>query len=449
MNIRKRKRFLTVMAVLIMSFVIVPVALAWPFGDVPPGYWAYDQIHRFSNLNITSGCGGGNFCPGDYVTRAQMAVFMTNLTTVWTDQAEPYLFSIDHKYPTGNRPGIISNSRTGNALQGSSYGGSVADHGLRASTNSTATNEYGVFGDNTGAGSGVYGHGTATDSGFGLRASAPAAPAVYADGNSTNVAHYGGYFRGPRGIFAEGEVTAGDAVTGVCSQSVCYGAYFSSTSSLGIYANTSRGDHNYGLSTPDNINALGYTATLGMSYVAQNGSSQALEVGDLVTAAGITAHAADSSAPMMVVDSVSAANATSVVGVVQSAYKVTKTTRPEVTFNKTELKEPEDGENDVLYLPETVDAEAFVQEAVDGPVAPGGLMLITVQGLAQVKVDAAFGAIAAGDLLTVGDSASVLAQPLSVEGGATAQYQGGTLIGKALEPLANGKGLVWVMIDLR
>jgi hypothetical protein len=34
-------------------------------------------IEKFSTLGITSGCGGGNFCPDDLVTRAQMAVFLT------------------------------------------------------------------------------------------------------------------------------------------------------------------------------------------------------------------------------------------------------------------------------------------------------------------------------------------------------------------------------------
>lgn len=34
-------------------------------------------IEKFSTLGITSGCGGGNFCPDDFVSRAQMAVFLT------------------------------------------------------------------------------------------------------------------------------------------------------------------------------------------------------------------------------------------------------------------------------------------------------------------------------------------------------------------------------------
>jgi len=46
------------------------------FGDAPPTYWAYTFIEKLSDAGITAGCGGGNYCPLDPVTRAQMAVFL-------------------------------------------------------------------------------------------------------------------------------------------------------------------------------------------------------------------------------------------------------------------------------------------------------------------------------------------------------------------------------------
>ena len=46
------------------------------FDDVPPGYWAVTSIQTLAARGVTSGCGGGNFCPDDSVTRAQMAVFL-------------------------------------------------------------------------------------------------------------------------------------------------------------------------------------------------------------------------------------------------------------------------------------------------------------------------------------------------------------------------------------
>lgn len=50
-----------------------PVGL---FADVPSGHWAASWIEQIANENITGGCGGGNFCPGQEVTRAQMAIFL-------------------------------------------------------------------------------------------------------------------------------------------------------------------------------------------------------------------------------------------------------------------------------------------------------------------------------------------------------------------------------------
>jgi hypothetical protein len=46
------------------------------FNDVPPGSFAADWINELFTLGVTSGCGGGNYCPGDSVTRAQMAIFL-------------------------------------------------------------------------------------------------------------------------------------------------------------------------------------------------------------------------------------------------------------------------------------------------------------------------------------------------------------------------------------
>ena len=68
-------------AVITTSFLVFSshVALAQPvptFNDVPQDYWAFSFIEQFAALGITSGCGNGNFCPEDTVTRAQMSVFV-------------------------------------------------------------------------------------------------------------------------------------------------------------------------------------------------------------------------------------------------------------------------------------------------------------------------------------------------------------------------------------
>jgi hypothetical protein len=46
------------------------------FADVPLGYWAFDFIRTLYYNGVTSGCGGLNYCPDASVTREQMAVFL-------------------------------------------------------------------------------------------------------------------------------------------------------------------------------------------------------------------------------------------------------------------------------------------------------------------------------------------------------------------------------------
>jgi len=46
------------------------------FNDVPVTYWAAAWIKQLAAEGITTGCGSGNYCPEDPVTRAQMAVFL-------------------------------------------------------------------------------------------------------------------------------------------------------------------------------------------------------------------------------------------------------------------------------------------------------------------------------------------------------------------------------------
>ena len=46
------------------------------FNDIPDDFWAKDWIEQLAEEGITSGCGGGNYCPDGSVTRAQMAVFL-------------------------------------------------------------------------------------------------------------------------------------------------------------------------------------------------------------------------------------------------------------------------------------------------------------------------------------------------------------------------------------
>jgi hypothetical protein len=53
-----------------------PTGTGTMFGDVPPGHLFVDWIEQLANEGITSGCGGGNYCPDLPVSRAQMAKFL-------------------------------------------------------------------------------------------------------------------------------------------------------------------------------------------------------------------------------------------------------------------------------------------------------------------------------------------------------------------------------------
>jgi hypothetical protein len=46
------------------------------FGDVAVDHWAASWIKHLAAEGITGGCGNGNYCPEEPVTRAQIAIFL-------------------------------------------------------------------------------------------------------------------------------------------------------------------------------------------------------------------------------------------------------------------------------------------------------------------------------------------------------------------------------------
>ncbi len=62
------------------STYVPPPCTGAVFVDVPCQGGAFDPwIEDLSARGVTSGCGGGNYCPGSPVTRAQMSVFVTKM----------------------------------------------------------------------------------------------------------------------------------------------------------------------------------------------------------------------------------------------------------------------------------------------------------------------------------------------------------------------------------
>ncbi len=55
---------------------LVPPATGTVFPDVPPSHPFAAWIESLAGFLITGGCGNGNYCPDTPVTRAQMAVFL-------------------------------------------------------------------------------------------------------------------------------------------------------------------------------------------------------------------------------------------------------------------------------------------------------------------------------------------------------------------------------------
>ena len=78
-----------------------------------------------------------------------------------------------------------------------------------------------------------------------------------------------------------------------------------------------------------------------------------------------------------------------------------------------------------------------------------GKVLVATTGRVRVKVDASQGIIQIGDLLVTSDKAGLAmkSQPLSLSG--VQIHRPGTLIGKALEPLAKGQGEILVLLSLQ
>jgi len=78
-----------------------------------------------------------------------------------------------------------------------------------------------------------------------------------------------------------------------------------------------------------------------------------------------------------------------------------------------------------------------------------GRVLVAATGRVKVKVDATNGPIKIGDLLVTSDKEGFAMKSMPVEFGGVRMHRPGTLIGKALEPLANGTGEILVLLSLQ
>jgi len=78
-----------------------------------------------------------------------------------------------------------------------------------------------------------------------------------------------------------------------------------------------------------------------------------------------------------------------------------------------------------------------------------GRVLVATTGRVKVKVDASKGPVNIGDLLVTSDKEGFAMKSVPVELGGVQIHRPGTLIGKALEPLAQGTGEILVLLSLQ
>ena len=78
-----------------------------------------------------------------------------------------------------------------------------------------------------------------------------------------------------------------------------------------------------------------------------------------------------------------------------------------------------------------------------------GKVLVATTGRVKIKVDASRGAIQVGDLLVTSEVAGVAMKSKPIDIGGVQIHRPGTLIGKALEPLARGEGEILVLLSLQ
>jgi hypothetical protein len=78
-----------------------------------------------------------------------------------------------------------------------------------------------------------------------------------------------------------------------------------------------------------------------------------------------------------------------------------------------------------------------------------GKVLVATTGRVKVKVSAAHGPIRIGDLLVTGDKQGFAMKSVPIKVGGARLHRPGTLIGKALEPMASGQGEILVLLSLQ
>jgi hypothetical protein len=421
------------------------------FEDVPPDNTFYDFINNIYLDNIVSGypCGGvGEPCiapdnrpyyrPSNNVTRGQMSKFLDLGRRNIADAIGDRLVITNSA-----QIGLVISSTTTDSLDISNASGTEP---LQVVCTQPGLNCWAIY---TSAPTGDY-------------------AAVLSGGRGVNVrSNDDGY--AALDATATGTGTDSYAVHGTAAYRAGY--FKSSNNGLySLYVDTQDGptQGTSGLEVNGSVRMEGnlYVAGSKAGYVVdimQNASADTLEAGDIVTIVG-NSPAVLGEIPVVTIQKATSAYDTGVVGIVdqvmyvpdaatkaaydaqQAAAKDAATQRAEL-FANTDMSQ---GKPDpaTVAMPKGMISDADgTLHAVAGAsqvAANGGYAsVVTLGAYKGIKVDASFGAIHAGDMLVSSPHAGYAMKADN------SQIKFGSVIGKALGDLADGTGLIPVMVTLK
>lgn len=343
----------------------------------------------------------------------------------------------------------------------------------------------GLYGTSAGGASGAVRGYTGNSSGFGVYGNAPNNIGVRGAGSAV-CCDQGGYFSGYDGARGQSNGAAGYGVWATASGTGGYGVYASSSQAIGVrgsssgtdtgdyggqFSSTRRGLYANGASGyydgffPDCIRVRSTTygncitavaegqdaLSSGISLMAVNNSKEALAPGDVVVFSGFTTMEG-SSTPLILVEKASGARGEAVLGVMQSAYAhemLPVTTEQAEARNETmPVAESVPGEEPSAYPELAVNVAPTDNPdeggyTVAGNAEPGQQLLVQIQGIALINVDASTTAILAGDTLIASQSGQAITAPRRLNS------TGGLVVGRALESLGTGTGTIYVLLGVR
>lgn len=402
------------------------------------------------------------------------------------------------------------------------YGGYFSGfEGVRG--NASGSNGYGTWGVASGSyGVGVYGYSSGSY-GYGMYGYSRYSHGMIGVSGSSSSGRYGGYFTGYNGTLGYAAGSAGygvygyapwEGVRGVATATGGWGVFGQATNSSGwagvfisskyrgLYADGASGW--YDAVFPDSIYVGGTViSSMGTAFTAVNDGSEALEPGDLVAFSRFAA-SAEGFESTLAVKKVDGANSHAIVGVVQSAYVKEEIPAEAMHMQGAAqvLAAPAGIEKEVAPIPDplVIGEDGLLQalpmesqqEAVgvapepameetssaaspgyadvghfaEGSAQPGQYVVLMVQGIARVKVDATAAPIRAGDTLVASAAGYAVNAALASQPDEAAQPRKGAgdsgdrgtpgapssqvlTIGRALESLETGTGTIYVFVSVR